>query len=613
MKFVKLDDDQALPQVTEDAAINFFQISTKDLSSRKWQKLIRVLNETYDLGPSVHTIEKKSIEAFKECLDELEISSNWLTYLYVYGSLESSFLRDFKIEQVKKIKIDEIPIGALILLDNTAIEKINESPYITTKALKRQAFDDTLIRELEPSQKQYVTAPIGTQIFEAATIHEAKADDSSDESNSKTELIKFMQETLEKERQRHKEHEEFLLKNAEDMEKQFNHQLEKMTKQINSFEFKIQKLTNDASNWESQYKQEKETKDEIAKKLEFLTSKLESKEKVKSEPLISFLDDDDDEEIPEPMQQSYNSKAQYMINTVANNFKGPMTIAKFGITSWKRHEISLLEHLAHVHQCLEMVSEAELSINVKLSLILQSLPPDAQWVRDYITPAEKADTDKICTKLVELLAGGSDAMLKNFMKIQRKQNENYLKYYSRLRLMYEFSSNKNKTELESDQITCRILQNKLQEAMPRNVATEFARRLEDDNSNKSLSLTKISQTLMRIVQFCTESIASAEPIENNNSIDMVHEPHKGKPQPKQQHRRNNQKFQPSPKKFDGKCFYCDKYGHRAVDCYSAREHKDTKDGRRGSKQVKCFFCGRNGHIERYCRIKQEENIRNNTQ
>ena len=235
-----------------------------------------------------------------------------------------------------------------------------------------------------------------------------------------------------------------------------------------------------------------------------------------------------------------------------------VSIAKYGIRCWQEDDCSLIEHLGAVTVGLDVAREAGVTSKASLmSLVFQSLPQKHSWAREFIDP--KKEPEEAMTELIEVLLGDTSQLLNDFMKVQKKRDEPLLQYFCKLRRTYAYASSKKMSELDSDQVACKLIVQKLKEALETNLAAELARRIELDAAGNNLTMKKLADVLLRISHLMPETSWShtVAPVSNNTSSSK-------------------------------NCTICGKPNHTAERCWKTKT---------------CTKCNKVGHIRRFCAQK----------
>ena len=235
-----------------------------------------------------------------------------------------------------------------------------------------------------------------------------------------------------------------------------------------------------------------------------------------------------------------------------------VSIAKYGIRCWQEDECSLIEHLGAVALGLDVAREAGVTEKTLLmSLVFQSLPQKHSWAREFIDPSKEPEDAMV--ELVEVLVGDTSQLLSDFMKVQKKREEPLLQYFCKLRRTYAYASSKKMSDLEADQVACKLVVQKLRQCLEPNLAAEFSRRIESDAAANTLSMKKLSNVLLRVSHLMPETTWST-----------------GEP--------TVAALRYGTKKV--KCTKCDKVGHTAAQCW---------------RDEICKYCKKQGHIAEFCR------------
>ena len=300
---------------------------------------------------------------------------------------------------------------------------------------------------------------------------------------------------------------------------------------------------------------------------------------------VSVLENDSSSEDESPGQDdSMRSAKRSKSRTVIAALGKPVSISKYGIPVWNESETTLLEHLSIVTMGLALAKENEVtSKTVLTSLVLQSLPQKYNWAREFLDTS--LEVEKAIVRLVELLVGDKSQLLSDFMKVQRRRDEQLLQYFTKLRRMYAYATSKELNNLETDAVALQLLVQKLKDGMETVFSTEFTKRIETQLDAGSLTMTAVSNALMKISTQMTQAGHLAPVSSNIMAVKTT-------------------------------CAYCGKVGHMVQKCWKKRREnggtriednsmgtsRESKtDGRQGQKKsFRCYGCNEIGHIRRNC-------------
>ena len=269
-----------------------------------------------------------------------------------------------------------------------------------------------------------------------------------------------------------------------------------------------------------------------------------------------------------PAESQAEEVANHMISAAIANVK-PVTISKYGIRVWCESQTTLIEHFAMVMVGLDVAKDSGVTSKKSLlSLLFQSLPQKYVYAREYVT--ESGDITKIMAELVEILVGDRNRLLADFMRIQRARSEPLLQYFTKLRRVYAYACNLDLEKQESDQQVCRLMVQKLQDSMESAHQAEFEKRLDEDMTEGTLTMKKISFSLIRVSKFIKKTQSSMNVIEQGDLRGAFG---------------TSQVYVVSRGQLN--CGTCGKRGHTTENCWS---------------EIICGHCGVKGHPLDKCRL-----------
>ena len=270
----------------------------------------------------------------------------------------------------------------------------------------------------------------------------------------------------------------------------------------------------------------------------------------------------------------------------------PGSISKYGIPVWSESETTLIEHLAIVNTGLALAKVHGVTEKTALmSLVFQSLPQKYNWAREFLD-ADK-EVDEAMVYLIELLVGDTSQLLSDFMKVQRRRDEQLLQYFTKIRRMYAYATSKKVEELESDLVALKLIVQKLRDSMETVFATEFSKRIETKQDDNSLTMTFISVALMKTSRQMTQAGHLAPVSSNIMAVKTT-------------------------------CTYCGKVGHLVEKCFKKRKdsgravednsmgnsRESKTDGIQGQQKGyngRCYGCKELGHMRRDCPKRSQAN------
>ena len=157
-----------------------------------------------------------------------------------------------------------------------------------------------------------------------------------------------------------------------------------------------------------------------------------------------------------------------------------------------------------------------------------------------------------------MIVGGHEKIFADFIRLQKKSHESLLEYFQKVCDYFLFSqsngSQENRDKMDEDPMAFQLVKDKMVKAYPNRMVSEFKRRLESKEK-----LTDIFDVILEMKdQFPEFEYESDYSGQNLNAL----------------------KQKKSDWKKNVRCFKCNQRGHLKKDCYSKRESKTKKSGRK---------------------------------
>jgi len=307
-------------------------------------------------------------------------------------------------------------------------------------------------------------------------------------------------------------------------------------------------------------------------------------------------DDDSVEAFGTPIQTPHKAKIMMAGGETKGNGdtkkidKFVATPAKFGIPIWNSLECNLLEHLMQCQRGLDHAAEKGCVLNEQINLLLLTLPREYQFVSSYLEDNDKKDMGTLKKKILELIMGASWDYTSAIINAHRRSDEQILSYFIRLRGMYMFcTGQQSDTDLEADKWYAMMVYQKILETLPTGAKAEFQRDCEAKITDGKLAYADLRKNVISIARKASVlQTLSAK-------VTVLQEPTQGARKPEEDAVASgvakvssvSQNGSQVPQREQRTCFYCQKRGHIARNCYkkkreqanSNREPKDKKDGR----------------------------------
>jgi len=325
-------------------------------------------------------------------------------------------------------------------------------------------------------------------------------------------------------------------------------------------------------------------------------------------PLPMVHDDDsesdDDESVDAfgtPIQTPHKSKIMMVESETKEHTKKidkfVATPAKFGIPIWNSIECNLLEHLMQCQRGLDHAAEKGCSLKEQINLLLLTLPREYQFVSSYLEENDKKDMGTLKKKVLELVMGASWDYTSAIINAHRRSDEQILSYFVRLRGMYMFcTGQQSDSDLDGDKWYTMMVYQKILETLPTGAKAEFQRDCEGSMTDGKLSYANLRKNVITIAR-------KASVLQHLSSkVAVLQEPQEGARKPQEDAVASGEAKVSSvsengsqvPQREQRTCFYCQRRGHIARNCYKKkrdnanknREPTDKKDGRPAKEGTK---------------------------
>ena len=230
------------------------------------------------------------------------------------------------------------------------------------------------------------------------------------------------------------------------------------------------------------------------------------------------------------------------------------SLAKLGLQPWDPNTTSFLNYFETFEASIAGLNN--LTHGEAITLLFSSLPPKFAYLRSVASKHKDFDMNdfaSLANILVKLIVGGSDRIFTEFTMLQKKPNENHLYFFEKLKNYY-FWMKEADQKMEDDPTAFRMIKSKMIQAYPSRFVPEFKRRLEGKSK-----LNDIFEAILEM----TEEYPDIMDNDGNGGSDVMALMKKNESWLK-----------------NVKCYKCGKKGHIAKNCYSKRESKTPKDGRK---------------------------------
>ena len=240
------------------------------------------------------------------------------------------------------------------------------------------------------------------------------------------------------------------------------------------------------------------------------------------------------------------------------------TLGQVGMTAWNPSTTAFLDYLISFRSVMNV---SKMSHAKAVQLLFSALPSKYSYVRGIVYQhPDYAEEDYFKTEalLIKLIVGGREKIFTSFVGLQKKNNETLLEYFQKVCDFYLFSysdaQQQDRTKMNEDAMSYKLIKNKMVQAFPNRLVTDFKRRLESKSK-----LTEIFDAILEMKDQFSEFEFENSNMNDYNGAGL-----------------NVMVKKKSDWKKTVKCFHCGKKGHIKRECYK-RESKTKKSGSSGSK------------------------------
>ena len=246
------------------------------------------------------------------------------------------------------------------------------------------------------------------------------------------------------------------------------------------------------------------------------------------------------------------------------------TLSQYGITSWNPKTTSFLDYLL-TFRCAVITEVNKMTAPKAVQLLFSSLPSEYGHLRavvqshpDYMKNYKPGkpefsnhyqDVERI---LVRIIVGGQEKIFSEFMKLQKKSDCDFLKYFQKAMDFYMFSCDdptqyklKNIESLDKDPMAFKLIKEKMSAALPNRYVPEFKRKLEGKTTCSEMYLALLD---------LRDQFPDLEETQVYSGTNL-----------------HVLKQKKADWKKKAKCFRCGRTGHIKKECF-AREPKPKKSG-----------------------------------
>ena len=426
----------------------------------------------------------------------------------------------------------------------------------TTEQVKRER-EQTFSYDPEPKQSRI------------ETIEDLQAAWADQEDEYKQQIENFKQQY-----EAEQEHNRMIVKSAAENEQYF-------TNTVNELKQKVQQL--EVSRYhESIANEEMGQLREINEQLKTRIEEITEQNNEDRQKVMGLFDGmADSEPMQEEMQEenldaTQKALAEQLTQTktvIEDQLSKKTTLSQFGITSWNPKTTSFLDYLI-TFRCAVITDK--MTAPKAVQLLFSSLPSEYGHLRAIVsTHPDYKKNNKPGTEdysnhyldveriLVRVIVGGQEKIFSEFLKLQRKPDDDFLRYFQKVCDFYLFAcedyseySISSTTVLDKDAMAFKMIKEKMCSALPNRYVPEFKRRLEEK--------TKISEMYLALLDLRDQFPEIEETVYSGTNLHVL-----------------KQKNADWKKK--AKCFRCGRTGHIKRECF-AREPKTKKSGIRNERK-----------------------------
>ena len=529
------------------------KVNVESLKDKSLRKLCRDLEKQLDVEQANLNYERETYDDYlKKLLDDERMDTKDIHISLIVLGNKHGFLSGKVFNQAdfskQVIDVNQFDDDYPIFIDTSTMKFLETGK--TSEQVKRER-EETFSHDPDPKH------------FRVETIADLQAAWADQEDEYKEQI-----ENFKKQYEAEQENNRMILKTAAENEQYF-------TSTVNMLKEKLHQL-------EVSRVQESITNDEMSQLREMneqLKTRIDQIEEEKNEPpKVMGLFDELHPPSQEDMEATGLNETQTALaeqfkrtkNVIENQLSKKTTLSQYGISPWNPRTTSFLDFLITFRTAV--IFPEKIKVDTAIQLLFSSLPSEYGHLRAVVSSHPDFEKNNDPTKedyvyhyvdvekiLVRIIVGGQDKIFTEFMKLQKKPDCDFLRYFQRVCDFYLFSCEDEKRfnmsattkTLDSDAMAFKMVKEKMCAALPNRYVPEFKRRLE----NK----TKVSEMYMALLDLRDQfPDIDEQEVYSGTNLNVL-----------------KQKNADWKKK--AKCFKCGRRGHIKRECY-AREPKPKKSG-----------------------------------
>ena len=541
---------QYLKKLPED--FNTVKVDLKTLKDNNIRKLCRDLEKQLDVEQGNLDYDRESYENYlKMLLDNERFDTKDIQISLIVLGNRQGFLsgRIFNQADFQKqvIDVNQFDDNYPIFIDTSTIKFLETGK--TSEQVKRER-EETFSHDPEPKQSRIETI---------SDLQMAWAD--------QEEEYKQQIESTKKQYEAEQETNRMILKSAAENEQYFTDTINSLKEKIHQLE--VSRIQESIAN--DEIGQLKEMNEQLKNRLDEIAQQ-NQQDPARVMGIFSRSNDEENMEatVLDETQSALEDQLTRTKDVIEKQLSTRTTLSQYGITTWNPKTTSFLDYLITFR--VSVLSIDGMKVDKAIQLLFSSLPSEYAHLRSIVSSHpdyKKHDDSKsrdysnhyldVERILVRIIVGGQEKIFSEFMKLQKKPNYDFLRYFQKVCDFYlfaceditEYKINGSINVLDKDVMAFKMIKEKMCAALPNRYVPEFKRRIEGK--------TKMGEMYLALLD-----LRDQFPDIEENEVYSGTNLHVLK-----------QKKTDWKKKV--KCFRCGRTGHIKRECY-AREAKTKKTG-----------------------------------